>query len=240
MNLDEYRAMKAEEAQQVEVTPSVQTEQSATPTPEQTNQTENQAGSASENGGNETTTSEAPTEIEIDGQKVSIDELKNGYMRQSDYTRKTQELAITRQQTTRAQEMYKKISENPEFAQEVSEKVGMDYLDPTQEQLQELQSAYQDLLLEREVERLSNRYEDFNPQQVLQFAYDHKYENLEDAYLLWKSKSDAPVNNASVDVGSLKEQIRQELLAELQLDQTVYLPHLLQSFAPRCVLSSYL
>lgn len=38
-----------------------------------------------------------PEEIELDdGTKITIDELKKGYMRQSDYTRKTQELANLR------------------------------------------------------------------------------------------------------------------------------------------------
>lgn len=31
--------------------------------------------------------------VEIDGQQVDLEEVKKGYMRQSDYTRKTQELA---------------------------------------------------------------------------------------------------------------------------------------------------
>lgn len=34
-------------------------------------------------------------EVEVNGEKLSISELKNGYMRQSDYTRKTQELKKT-------------------------------------------------------------------------------------------------------------------------------------------------
>lgn len=31
--------------------------------------------------------------VEIDGQQVDLEELKKGYMRQSDYTKKTQEIA---------------------------------------------------------------------------------------------------------------------------------------------------
>ena len=38
--------------------------------------------------------------IEIDGQEVSIDELKKGYLRQSDYTRKTQELSRLKQENS--------------------------------------------------------------------------------------------------------------------------------------------
>lgn len=35
-------------------------------------------------------------EVEVDGQKVKVDELKKGYLRQSDYTRKTQQVAEAR------------------------------------------------------------------------------------------------------------------------------------------------
>lgn len=36
--------------------------------------------------------------FEIDGQELTLDELKNGYLRQSDYTKKTQELAEKRKE----------------------------------------------------------------------------------------------------------------------------------------------
>lgn len=39
---------------------------------------------------------EQPTTVEINGEQVSIDELKAGYFRQKDYTQKTQELAEER------------------------------------------------------------------------------------------------------------------------------------------------
>ncbi len=35
--------------------------------------------------------------VEIDGQQVDLEEVKKGYMRQSDYTKKTQELARERE-----------------------------------------------------------------------------------------------------------------------------------------------
>ena len=38
-----------------------------------------------------------PVTIEIDGEKLSVDEVKSGYLRQSDYTRKTAELAQERE-----------------------------------------------------------------------------------------------------------------------------------------------
>ncbi|WP_426313483.1 hypothetical protein ACN9MF_17875 [Methylobacterium fujisawaense] len=38
------------------------------------------------------------TEVEVNGERVKVKDLKSGYLRQSDYTRKTQELATQRQQ----------------------------------------------------------------------------------------------------------------------------------------------
>lgn len=38
------------------------------------------------------------TEVEVNGEKIKVKDLKSGYLRQSDYTRKTQELAVARQQ----------------------------------------------------------------------------------------------------------------------------------------------
>lgn len=38
--------------------------------------------------------------VEIDGQEVSLEELKKGYLRQSDYTRKTQELSKLKKEST--------------------------------------------------------------------------------------------------------------------------------------------
>lgn len=42
--------------------------------------------------------SEQVETVEVNGEQVSLDELKNGYMRNSDYTRKTQDLAKTKKE----------------------------------------------------------------------------------------------------------------------------------------------
>lgn len=226
MNIVEYRAMKAEEAVQMESPkgeePIVQAEQGTTANHEQTNQTQEPEGGISvvADEQNQTQTepvaTEAPTHIEVDGKQVPIEELKNGYMRQSDYTRKTQELASNRTKSQIAEQFYEAVTSNPEIAQQLSEQYDLPYVDPAQAQFLDLNNKYQDLLLEREVETLKSQYDDFDVPTVLQFAYDNKHENLEDAYLLLKARNQTFVPNEPVDVNSLKEQIRQELLAELQ------------------------
>lgn len=46
----------------------------------------------------ETSTDNLTDFVEVDGQKLTLDELKDGYMRHSDYTRKTQELSKKRKE----------------------------------------------------------------------------------------------------------------------------------------------
>lgn len=46
-------------------------------------------------------------------QEVTLDELLNGYQRQSDYTRKTQELAAERTRLTQAEQVYRAIETDP-------------------------------------------------------------------------------------------------------------------------------
>ena len=38
--------------------------------------------------------------IEVNGEMLTLEEVKRGYMRQSDYTKKTQELSEQRKETT--------------------------------------------------------------------------------------------------------------------------------------------
>lgn len=69
---------------------------------------------------------DTPVEIEVDGKKetVTLGELRNGYMRQSDYTRKTQELAEKLKTATPAQQQQtvnraQEVVDNPdEFSPE--------------------------------------------------------------------------------------------------------------------------
>lgn len=54
----------------------------------------------------EAETEEAPQTFEVDGQEVSLEELKLGYLRQSDYTRKTQAAAEQRKAAETQQQNY--------------------------------------------------------------------------------------------------------------------------------------
>ena len=235
MNIMEYRALKAEmekEQQQSDSEGKEQTDAQAqqvpTPTEESDIQTQAQTNPTATSQGEQTPTQTEPNPnqeekhqlpefIEIDGQKVPLEELKNGYLRQADYTRKTQELAETRRRLQYAEQLYNAIYQNPEVAQQLAEKFNLPYLDPNQAQVMELQNKYYDLLIEKEVNELKSKYGDFDVYSVLQFAYDRQIANLEDAYHLYNSYYGANQSGGeSVDIESLKEQIRQEILQELK------------------------
>lgn len=56
-----------------------------------------QSQTTNQDAGEETTT---PTLIEVNGETVDLEELKKGYMRQSDYTKKTQALSQEKKENT--------------------------------------------------------------------------------------------------------------------------------------------
>jgi len=233
MNIMEYRELKAQmekeqqqstpqkggqagaQAQQTPTTTSeggVQEQTQTTPTPQG-----GQTSTQEEFTPNQNTEPQLPEFIEIDGQQVPLEELKNVYLRQADYTRKTQELAEARRKLSYAEQLYNAVYQNPEVAQQVAKQFNLPYLDPQQAQVIELQNKYYDLLIEKEVNELKSKYGDFDVYSVLQFAYDRRISNLEDAYHLYNSYYGANQSgDESLDIEALKEQIRQEILQELK------------------------
>lgn len=54
------------------------------------------------------------TSVDINGTSVPLAELKNGYLRQDDYTRKTQELAVLRKEAEDALTLWKALQSDPQ------------------------------------------------------------------------------------------------------------------------------
>lgn len=52
--------------------------------------------------------------FEVDGEPITLDEARNGYLRQSDYTRKTQELAEQRRQVQSAEVLQAALARDPQ------------------------------------------------------------------------------------------------------------------------------
>lgn len=230
MNIDEYRALKAEEetqaSQPVDQVTSVATptettipvvETSQAQSTSATIQTEGSPDVSLENTQPQTTETPTPTlpdKITIDGLgEVTIDELKNGYLRQSDYTRKTQEVSRKSKEVDEAVVLFEHLKQNPQLAQQLLQTKELPpNLDPTQSKVMELEEKLYDMMLEKEIETLQSKYPDFEIKDVLEIAESKKMTNLEDAYFL--SKSNKPV--APQNMEEVKKQIRQELLLELE------------------------
>lgn len=224
MNLDQYRAIKAQEAQQSTPTEGqtpVVAEPTPQPTPEPTpTQTEpkvDEPGSIETQTENTPATSTALEKVVIEGVgEVDVDELKKGYLRQSDYTRKTQEISTMKKETEDAVALYQYLRQNPQFAQQMLQGSPVQQtLNPESNKLVQMEEMMYDLMLQNDIRDMQNKYEDFNTESVLKIADSRGITNLEDAYLIYKATKTTETPNME----EVKKQIREELVKELAKEQ---------------------
>ena len=201
MNIDDYRAMKAQEEKQPEDSTKQVEQPVEDKTPTQQEETKQ----------SETKESAPVTKIEVNGEEIDIEEIKKGYLRQSDYTKKAQELSKLTKENQDAIRFWQHLKSNPELAAKVKQTTVLPRaLDPTTAKIVELENRMYDMILDQEINRLAGKYPDFDVREVLQIADKKKITNLEDAYLLSKAGREKPI-----DTEALKKQIRDELLKEL-------------------------
>lgn len=154
------------------------------------------------------TSTEVPEEpgytVKIDGeeQQVTLEELQNGYQRQADYTRKTQEIAAERERLQQAEAIVSALENDPSgtlqtlarsfnvdtFDQPQTNEDGYE-LDATEKKLVELENkiakqeqAQRVQQVEREVDTLQEKYGEFDRKELLNHALKHGIPNLEAAY----------------------------------------------------------
>lgn len=214
MNIDDYRALKAEmekESTEPEVTEEVQPEA----TPPVVDETKNTPEEPSNEDLKEEDKPKSET-IEIDGQELTIDELKSGYLRQSDYTRKTQEIQREKKAVEEAMQFMEKVQSNPQVAEQLSQQLGMPNLDPNQARYQELENRYYDLLIESQIRDLKSKYGDFDVQAVLETARDSNINDLDTAYHVVQSRKGISEPHDEPDMDQIKEELRKELMKEIR------------------------
>ena len=154
------------------------------------------------------------SEIEIEGLgRVKIDEVKEwkqGHLRQSDYTRKTQEIAKQRQENKDALELYNYIKNNPHIAQAVSQgdftslnnSPVANKLNPESQRIDELSYKMANIELDNTLNSMKSRYgEDFNEVEVLQEADRLGIGDLEFVYNALQGKK----------IPTLREQLKKEI-----------------------------
>jgi hypothetical protein len=226
MNIMQYREMKEQEKAQASSTEN----QTPVPTTPQATPPQTTLPPATETKPPETkpeiSESKLPEKIKIDGiGEVTLDELKNGYLRQSDYTQKTQEVSKQRKEVQDAVTLYEQLKQNPALVQQLNKVVSVPpTLDPAAQKVVELETRVYDMMIQQEITSLQQKYPDFEVREVLRVARDKQMNNLEDAYLLNKS-----MKTQSQKPEEVKQQLRQEILKELEAErsatQTIITPN---------------
>ena len=166
---------------------------SATTSPDTTTSTVgNEAGTETTPAGDSSAAAETtPIEFEIDGQKFTADEIKEwrkGSMRQSDYTKKTQEIARQRREMQEAVEVYEFLRANPEIAKKLAEEapekapVANRIVDS---KLYQLGYELQTMKIDQTLSMLKSKDPDLDEIAVLELA-NQKNWSIEDAYNNWR------------------------------------------------------
>lgn len=136
--------------------------------------------------------------IKVDGEEieVTLDELLNGYSRQSDYTRKTQEIAQERQRLQTLAQFEQALNQNPEAAiralaeaYNLGGQVGnqsLEDLDPLEAKVQLLERQLAQQQEQARVAQITTEASqaiaaaklDVAPNELIQFAYENQIGNL--------------------------------------------------------------
>ena len=138
-----------------------------------------------------------------DGSEVSLDELERGYLRQSDYTRKTQDLSKQRDELAQAEQLLRALESDPKATLEALQRhllvdePDLDEIDPVEAELREHREFIEQqraLAMQHEVETelagLAEQYGEFDWSAVLEFAVAKEIPDLEAAYLLWNKQTE--------------------------------------------------
>ena len=165
--------------------------------------------------------------IEIEGiGKVSVDDIKEwkqGYLRQSDYTKKTQSLASQRQEYEDAINLYNYLKANPDLAMRLQDdnydgnaqaQQFTEKLNPFYQRLESLEQQLINQQLDKEINDLKTKYPDFNEVEVLNEANRRGVTDLEFVYKAMSNK------NADGVRKQIEEEVRQQILKELQENNT--------------------
>lgn len=157
--------------------------------------------------------------VEIEGLgKVTIDELKEwkmGYMRQADYTKKTQEVARQRKEAEQAIQLYEYLRANPHVARKLYEDddtkpvVDQKTFDPIYQEIEVIKTKMAEKELVQEINELKQKYPDFDEVKVLNEANKRGITDLEFVY---KATREA----TPMDETALAKKIREQIIEDLK------------------------
>lgn len=151
-----------------------------------------------------------------DGTEVTLSELEQGYLRQSDYTKKTQSLAQQRAEAEQALRLMQALADDPMGTLTALQEnlIGPeDDLDPTEAQLRaheerfaQLEQQRFEMELNQMLTSLEGEYADrgFDRDAVMEWAYQHEIPNLEAAFLHMEAKQAADAARAAGNQAALQ------------------------------------
>ena len=169
---------------------------------------------------NDASDEEAGQSFNIEGiGTVTADEIRewrNSGLRQSDYTRKTQELAQQREELKDASAIYEYLKAHPYLVDSIKQaerNPQFNQIAPSAEKdaIRGLQYQVQSMKVDSELQSLHERYGDFNEDELFRIATENKTNNLE---MVLKSMmyNDKPSTSAI-------EEAKRQLKAELEQDR---------------------
>lgn len=189
----------------------------------------------------ETNTDSTVTETEqaiidkynIDGEEFSVDEIREwrkGNMRQSDYTKKTTEIATKRKEMAEAMELYEYLSAKPELVAKLSEldtenpeMVGkaQKALDPVAREIQELKQQMAIKEIDIELNSIMSKDKSVSDVELLEIANSMKC-SLTTAYDVWRGKNmDKILKEREVE---LKRQLANDIKKNADTTRTIINP----------------
>lgn len=134
------------------------------------------------------------SEFDIDGEKVTAEQIrewKRGNMRQSDYTRKTQEIAAIRNEAKEALELYNYLKANPEIAKKLAEE------SPQQQEtvknimnpdLQQINIELSTMKIENALRQIMSNDKDVTEVELIEIA-NKEHVTIETAYEMWRGRN---------------------------------------------------
>lgn len=169
----------------------------------------------------EVQTPEPINEIDLDGEKLTLEqirELKKGNLRQSDYTKKTQELANYKKEHSEALEFYEYFKKNPELLSKLADAEkelgikGADYaqkLDPVRQELNDLKQQMVMNTINTQLEAIMSKDKTVSDVDLLNIANQYNVP-IDTAYNIYRGQ------NFEKYTQSIKQEAKKEVGEKLK------------------------
>lgn len=165
------------------------------------------------------------SELEVDGVKYDEDSIHELIKNTSKKDEEINSLKTQLEEANQAVQFYNYLQSNPHIVEamkhfdnpEIAKQFNENYPKlPTQEEknITQLEERLAELELKNTLYDLHNKYDDFNDDEVLQYAVDKNILDLDVAYKALKS--DKLEQEVKPDIETLKEQLRKEVLEEIK------------------------